>query len=144
MAGGRTAKWQLTVVMCIVCVCLSSGCDQKSRTELDAIRPLGLEQRPQHGEFFPWEDVEECLKIPAFTHEGRPTDPEEAESTFGRPEHGPHLRPCPKCGKAPENLTWVYYISPMSTWFDLAGREGWLTVCWQCHKQVDFICLVMN
>ena len=121
-------------------------------------RLIDQEEESQRGEYFPWEDVEACLKDPELTHEGRPTDPEKVESMFTcclsrlsdypfivtPPDDDPQLRPRPKCSKAPDNLTWVFFISPDDTWLRLEGRAGWLTVCRDCHEQVDFICMVMN
>ena len=34
IAGGRAMKWQFTIAMYIVLACVSSGCKQKSETEL--------------------------------------------------------------------------------------------------------------
>ena len=151
-------KRQLAVVMCIVLACLIGGCDHRKEKELAVARWLDLQQGSQLRERLPWEDVEACLKDPELTHEGRPTDPEKVESMFTRclsrlssypfilvaSEDDPQLRPCPKCSKAPENLTWVFFISPDDTWLRLEGRAGWLTVCRDCHEQVDFVCMVMN
>ena len=73
---------------------------------------------------FPWEDVKACMdkKIPA------------------RAEH----LPCPFCGKTSENLEWIEFNSPTWTWQKLCGRRGPLSICPDCHCQVEFICEVMN
>ena len=73
---------------------------------------------------FPWDDVNTCMekKIPA--------------------RHN-HLS-CPFCGKASENLVWIDFRSPSWTWRKLCGRGGPLSICPECHCQVEFICEVMN
>ena len=73
---------------------------------------------------FPWEDVKACMdkKIPARAN---------------------HLS-CPFCGKTSENLEWIKFKSPTWTWQQLCGRRGPLSMCPDCHCQVEFICEVMN
>ncbi len=51
---------------------------------------------------------------------------------------------CPSCATPPANLEWFYYSSPASTWAKMCGRAGWLTVCDECHLQVDFFVELMN
>lgn len=73
---------------------------------------------------FPWEDVDACMDNgikPLANH-----------------------KPCPICGKASEDLTWIRFRSPNWTWYNRMGREGPLSICPDCHNQVEFLCEVMN
>ena len=38
----------------------------------------------------------------------------------------------------------MFYRSSPDSWRNLAGREGWLTICTKCRYQYDFICTLMN
>lgn len=73
---------------------------------------------------FPWDDIKACIdkKIPARSN---------------------HLS-CPFCGKASEELEWINFNSPAWTWQKLCGRQGPLSICPDCHCQVEFICEIMN
>ena len=75
-------------------------------------------------EIFPWENVKACMdkKIPARAN---------------------HLS-CPFCGRTSEKLEWIEFNSPTWTWRQLCGRRGPLSICPDCHCQVEFICEVMN
>ena len=75
-------------------------------------------------EIFPWEDVKKCMddKIEAV----------------------PNHLPCPICGKPSEELDWIGFSSPKWTWDNLMGRMGPLSICPDCHCQVEFICMIMN
>ena len=60
-----------------------------------------------------------------------------------------NYKPCPLCNEektdsAKENIFWVYFKSPRSTWKNLCGREGYLSICSKHKIQVDFECTVMN
>jgi len=46
---------------------------------------------------------------------------------------------CPRCGTAPDDLTWLCVATPDETWTTDEGRAGWLTICESCALQVDFI-----
>jgi hypothetical protein len=46
--------------------------------------------------------------------------------------------PCPYCGKSANKLSWLYYRSPQWTWQSLCGQAGWMSVCEDCKKPVDF------
>ena len=72
---------------------------------------------------FPWGDVNECMndKIEPLAC---------------------HL-PCPICGMPSEKLLWIYFDSPAWTWEKLCGRAGKLSICSDCHSQVEFICTDM-
>ena len=72
---------------------------------------------------FPWGDVNECMN-------------DKIEPLAG------HL-PCPICGKPSEKLTWIRFSSPDWTWEKLCGRAGKLSICSDCHSQVEFICTDM-
>lgn len=59
------------------------------------------------------------------------------------------IKPCPKCLEAgkvrpSENLTWVFFRSPSWTWRNLCGREGFLSICTDHKRQVDFVITGMN
>ena len=56
----------------------------------------------------------------------------------------PNRLSCPICGKKSENLLWIDYISPGWTWEQLAGNAGALSICKDCHCQVEYICVMMN
>ena len=73
---------------------------------------------------FPWDDIKACIdkKIPARSN---------------------HLS-CPFCGKASEELEWINFNSPAWTWQKRCGRQGPLSICPDCHCQVEFICEIMN
>jgi hypothetical protein len=79
--------------------------------------------------YFPWADVDNCPVIP--------TDNMDKDMLI-------YSRSCPQCGKSPEKLTWIDFSSPPWTWKHLCGRAGLLSVCRDCHIQVDFICESMN
>ena len=50
-------------------------------------------------------------------------------------------RKCDKCGG---RLAAGYYRSDPASWAHLAGREGILTICIDCGKEIDFECHLMN
>jgi hypothetical protein len=56
----------------------------------------------------------------------------------GLATHFGEARPCPKCGAAPDALSWFYFRSPKETWPELCGVEGWMAVCDRRHIQVNF------
>jgi HEAT repeat protein len=58
---------------------------------------------------------------------------EEAKLAYARQAHN-----CPICGKAANELAWFFFSTPPKTWQDLMGHAGWMTVCDDCHIQVDF------
>jgi hypothetical protein len=85
---------------------------------------------------FPWGDVEASRKNHPLQKKDPATDRE------------PYLadaKPCPKCRTRPAQLTWLYFESPAWTWGDaLCGRAGWLSLCDNCHLQVEFFEEVMS
>ncbi len=96
------------------------------------------EPNEPEGEIFPREDVERSrrntrLQNAKFVREER----ERLAQTS-------HPCECPNCGKTAKELEWVYFRSPKWTWENLCGREGWLAICDDCDRQVDFICTILN
>lgn len=83
---------------------------------------MGKELNPN----FPREDVEACMK-------------EKLDSSLYV-----NRQPCPGCGKKSEELNWIRFTSPRRTWEMLCGRSGPLSVCPECHIQVEFILVAMN
>lgn len=53
-------------------------------------------------------------------------------------------RSCPLCGRGPGELAWLYFESPKWTWEHLCGRAGWMTVCDDCHEQVEVFTEIMS
>lgn len=78
---------------------------------------------------FPWEDVSACRG-----YSGKKKIP----WSFGKKKYLVQAKPCPRCGKKPDELYWIYFESPEFTWELLCGRAGWLTICDTCHYQVNF------
>ena len=75
-------------------------------------------------EIFQWDDVEMCMG-------------DKIESV-------PNRLPCPICGKLSEELDWICFSSPKWTWGNLMGRMGPMSICTDCHCQVEFLCMLMN
>lgn len=73
---------------------------------------------------FPWEDVE--------NYKGNIIDAV------------PNRLPCPICGKPSEKLHWIAFSTPQWTWENLMGRMGAMSICTDCHCQVEFMCMLMN
>lgn len=84
----------------------------------------GCSGTKQNPEIIPWEAVERCKDIII--------DPI------------PNRLKCPICGKPSEKLHWIGYTSPQKDWENLAGWMGALSICTDCHCQVEFICVMMN
>jgi len=49
-----------------------------------------------------------------------------------------------KCDKCGGRLATGYYRSSPDSWAHLAGREGYLTICMDCGKWINFDCRIMN
>jgi hypothetical protein len=97
--------------------------------------------------FFPWEDVDACRVSPPSDASAPAIlvlSPAAEGLDEAKRRYMPSAVPCSKCGAAPEQLTWIHFISPAWTWEMLCGRAGWLTVCERCHLQVDFFTESMN
>lgn len=73
---------------------------------------------------FPWKDVEECM---------------------GDVIQGvPNRLSCPVCGKPSEELRWIAFSTSHESWVNLSGRMGAMSICTDCHCQVEFLCMLMN
>jgi len=99
--------------------------------------------------YFLWNDVEACRNCEspaAALSNGLRSAPAVYVTSRqkSRAEHTSQAQSCPFCGANPDSLTWIYFVSPESTWEKLCGRAGWLTVCDACHAQIDFFLEVMN
>ena len=83
-----------------------------------------MKEMKEYRTIFPWEDVNACM-------------------------HWWNIRnlllgkgvPCPVCGKPTKR---IWFSSPGDTWNNLYGRSGILSICKDCHLQVDFHCLMMS
>lgn len=92
--------------------------------------------KKQQLEIFPWEDVRASKKI---WKKQIPDAISEAKGRYLAEANG-----CPCCEKQADNLTWQYFRSPKWTWEQLCGRAGYLTICENCSRQVEFFCEIMN
>lgn len=92
----------------------------------------GSEER----EIFPWPDVTASRDDKDL--QGTQS-PEKARETYLQ-----RANPCSECQTPPEHLAWAYFSSPSSTWENLCGRAGWMTICDWCERQVDFFMEVMS
>ena len=97
--------------------------DNKLKTIGDMIKDdycLGFQIEDE----FLWEDVMACMDYTAPVF-------------FG------HFS-CPICGRPSEQLRWIRFVSPEKTWHDFAGIGGLLSICTNCHIQVEYIGLIRN
>lgn len=76
-----------------------------------------------YGKHFPWSDVRQCYD--------RKIEPMDGSS-------------CPSCNLPGNQLVWIDFVSPLWTWKNRCGREGYLSICERCHVQVDFWMTSMN
>lgn len=83
--------------------------------------------------FFPWEDVEAYDNNPTYFQLFSKVLKENSRHTS-----------CPQCGKDSSKLRWVWFRSSAWTWENLMGQAGYLSICDNCHRQVDFICVIRN
>lgn len=65
------------------------------------------------------------------------------DDTLYRKEFENH-HDCIKCNQKSEFLKWIYFKSPESTWKQLCGREGPLSICEKCKIPIEFITYKMN
>ena len=82
--------------------------------------------------FFPWPHVRrsiDAIDAQVYRHAVRT-----AIETDGH-----RAKSCPDCGASPENLAWVTVTSPEETWAAGTGETGFLTICRDCRRQVDFL-----
>lgn len=49
---------------------------------------------------------------------------------------------CDRCRK--QTLVHIYFRSPSSTWRNMCGRAGHMTICTDCKKQVEYSPTMMN
>jgi len=85
---------------------------------------------------YPWEDVK-AARIDRRLQRSHPiNDGQRAYMTVANP--------CPQCHATADQLSWFYFSSPSSTWRDLCGVSGWMTVCDRCHLQVNFFMEIMS
>jgi len=94
------------------------------------------ESAAERGEIFPWAHVDASRKDTRLQSE-HPA----GEGLAGFLEYA---AACPECRRSAASLEWLYFRSPPETWRHLVGREGWLSICEDCHQQVDFFLTVMN
>jgi len=89
-----------------------------------------------NGEYFPWEDV--------VASRGDKRSYEHHSAEQAKEKYLKKARPCPRCKTTPDQLSWIYLLSPEWTWQILCGKAGWITVCDRCNLQVDFFPEIMN
>jgi len=70
---------------------------------------------------FPWEKVLSCFDNPLNAC------------------HFHHHRSCPQCDALPGDLFWLSFHTPKSSWQDVSGRQGPLSICYHCKIQVEFV-----
>jgi hypothetical protein len=58
---------------------------------------------------------------------------------FTKEEFREQAHPCPSCGRAANDLFWCSIADPVEAWARSAGRDGFLTICPDCKRQVDFL-----
>jgi hypothetical protein len=75
---------------------------------------------------FPVADIKQCIK-----------------DTIPRKEFINHLS-CPICSIKSELLLWIQFKSPESTWKQMCGKEGPLSICENCKIPIEFITYRMN
>jgi hypothetical protein len=63
---------------------------------------------------------------------------EQHHPAAGQARYRDAARPCPGCGCPASRLAWIYYRSEAWTWPAGCGTGGWLTLCDDCHVQVDY------
>ncbi|MEM6281484.1 MAG: hypothetical protein AAF787_04755, partial [Chloroflexota bacterium] len=88
---------------------------------------------------WPWDLLDECrndIKLQKEVNSDDETSPHEFYSD--------RAHDCPICGKPAADLSWFFITTPEITWQKLMGREGWQSVCDDCHVQVDFFMTAMN
>lgn len=87
-------------------------------------------------EFFPWHYVEESRKNINLQQKNSPF--------YARQHYTKRAQACPHCQKSAHELTWIYFSTPDWTWDKLCGKAGWLIICEDCNKQVDFFLEMLN
>lgn len=79
---------------------------------------------------FPWRYLRDVLNSREIFFE--------TSIAFTKEEFGGDANPCPKCGKQPNDLTWVPVDTADETWRRGEGRSGFVTYCVDCKNQIDF------
>lgn len=79
---------------------------------------------------FPWRYLKDVLdsREPWF----------EISIHFTKEEFGDDAHVCPKCGKQPDDLTWIPVDTADETWRRGEGQSGFVTCCMGCQQQIDF------
>jgi hypothetical protein len=83
-------------------------------------------------EFFPWPWVQRASELTdsvVYRH----------AIEMAQELHLERARPCPDCGRSPSELFWLSVSDPEETWDRGTGRVGFLTICDDCRRQVDFL-----
>lgn len=78
----------------------------------------------------PWEDVEAARGTHRLQLEHPVAD--------GKRRYLANAKVCPACQAGADALAWFYFESPDATWENLCGCAGWITVCDECQRVVDF------
>ena len=86
--------------------------------------------------YFPWSEVNACRTDRKL--QGQHSIDEGMSRFLGE------ARPCLECNRAAEDLAWFYFMSSPESWESLAGTGGWMTVCDECHVQVDLFVDIIN
>lgn len=95
---------------------------------------------------FPWAHVEACRERAEGAVSGKPspTDLFPDLPSSDKDHYLLNALPCPCCKSSASELSWIYFVSPKTTWEWMCGRAGWLTVCEKCRIQVQFFLEMMN
>lgn len=62
----------------------------------------------------------------------------ETSIAFTKAEFVHETQSCPRCGRRPNDLTWVPVSIADENWFRGKGGSGFLTCCLDCKQQIDF------
>lgn len=95
----------------------------------------------EYQEFYPWDTVNACRNNEELQRK-QLLSCQSADQAKHR--YSQDAMPCVKCRTPAEQLAWFYFVSPKQTWQVLAGRGGWMTVCGECHIQVDFFVEILS
>jgi hypothetical protein len=98
--------------------------DEKKKTEEE--KEIDIDE-----EGFPWGDIVSCRKNKKSPETGE-TETDIRKWLVGK------IKECPKCKKPLEELEVFYFKSPEETWSGLCGTAGWIVVCFDCKKQIDY------
>ncbi|HEX6923841.1 MAG TPA: hypothetical protein VF167_00320 [Longimicrobiaceae bacterium] len=90
----------------------------------------------QHFAIFPRADVDACRGDLALQAAN--------DAAAARLKYAAVSRSCFGCGRAAEELEWIFFQSPLWTWTQQCGRAGWIVYCASCDNQVCFHRLRMS